>query len=453
MRTFAARVRRMLGFEKGGKARSAVRAIKKCVHVGLARRRRGRSKATVIGITGSSAKTTTAELLAFILSPEGCVHKQIRGNTFKPLVQGLRHLPRDADYMVTEIAAGGKSGIGAMASLLRPHVAVVTLVADEHRSMFRGAEAVAVEKQRLVQSLSSAGVAILNADDPRVVAMAEASVARTVTFGRGETADYRATDIHAAFPGRLALRLRWRGGTVVLRTPFAAEHFWLPVAAAATAALELGIDPGHVSERVACFEPLFDRFGVLQVPDGPAFLIDTNKAPLHSLGLAFEAVEKADAPHKRVVVGQISDYAGKADKTYRNVYRGARAVAQEVIFVGDNAHRSGAPVEDRDSGRFHEMRSVREAAEHIKATLRPNELILIKSSGNLHLERIALALTEGVRCWEERCGKVQNCISCGKYGIPFERHAEVRKAERRARWWWRRLLRKESRANGQRPGT
>ncbi|QKD06267.1 UDP-N-acetylmuramoyl-tripeptide--D-alanyl-D-alanine ligase [Mesorhizobium loti R88b] len=430
----------VLSFDKQGKTRTFFRAIKKCFHVELARRRRHRSRATVIGITGSSAKTTTSELLAFILEPEGRVHKQTKGNTFKPLVRGLRRLSRDADYAVIEVAAGGKSGVAAMAALLKPDIAVVTLVADEHRSIFRGAEAVAIEKQWLVQSLPLAGVAMLNADDPRVMAMAKASMARTVTFGRGDTADYRATDIKAAFPSRLALQLRWQGGAVVLRTRFVAEHFWLPVAAAAATALELGIDPDHVSERIACFEPLFDRFSVLEVPGGPAFLIDTNKAPLHSLNLAFDALKKADVPHKRAIVGQISDYVGKADKTYRAVYQNARAAADEVIFVGENAHRARASDQDRDSGRFHEMRSVRKAADHIKATLRPNELILIKGSGNLHLERIALALTQDVQCWQDQCGQVKNCISCGKYGIPFERHAEVRKAEKRAQRWWRRLL-------------
>lgn len=444
MRTVAERATLMLGLDRAGRTRTAFRAIRKRCHVELARRRRRRSKAMVIGITGSSAKTTTAELLAFILDSQGRVHKQTHGNTFKPLVEGLRRLSRDADYAVVEVAAGGKSRVGAMASLLKPHVAVVTLVADEHRAIFRGADAVATEKQALVQSLPPEGLAMLNADDARVVAMAAASAARVVTFGRGDQARYRATDIHAAFPQRLTMRLTWPGGSLHLHTRFIAEHFWLPVAAAVASAIELGLDPERIGERVARFEPLFNRCGVLEVPHGPTFLIDTIKAPLHSLGLAFAALDRAQVPHKRVVLGHIADYAGKASKAYRMAYRDARAVAQEIIFIGEHAHRAAPSDEDRNSGRFHEMHSVRKAADHIRATQRPDELILIKGSRNLHLERIGLALTRDVQCWEDLCGRDFSCLHCGRYGIPFEKHGEIRAAEKRSRRWWRRLFSRPS---------
>ncbi|MEP6567454.1 MAG: Mur ligase family protein [Mesorhizobium sp.] len=443
METFAVRARRLLGLGRNGKLRTATRSLKKLSRVALARFRRRRTRATVIGVTGSSAKTTTAELLAYILAAEGSVHKQTKGNTFTPLAQALSVLPREMDYAVMEVAAG-KSSMAKMASLIKPDIAIVTLVADEHRSVFRGAEAVAAEKQHLVQSLPPEGLAMLNADDARVMAMAAASAARVVTFGRGDHAGYRVTDIHAAFPQRLTMHLIWPGGVLDLRTRFVAEHFWLPVAAAVATAIELGLDPERIGERVAGFEPLFNRCGVLEVPHGPTFLIDTAKAPLHSLGLAFAALDRAEAPHKRVVLGHISDYASKASSAYRRAYRDAQAVAQETIFVGEHAHRAAPSDDDRNSGRFQEMHSVRKAADHIKATQRPDELILIKGSSNLHLERIALAITRDVRCWEDVCGYTRNCVSCGKFGVPFERHGEIRAAEKRSRQWWRRVFSRPS---------
>ena len=444
MESFAVRARRWLGRGRNGKLRTAARFLKKQSSVALARVGRRRTRATVIGITGSSAKTTTAELLAYILEADGSVHKQTKGNTFKPIVQGLRSLPRDTDYAVMEVAAGGKSGVAAIASLLKPDIAIVTMVADEHRSIFRGADAVATEKQALVQSLPPKGLAMLNADDERVMAMAAESAARVVTFGRGDQARYRATDIHAAFPQRLTMRLVWPGGSLYLHTRFIADHFWLPVAAAVASAIELGLDPERISERVARFEPMFNRCGVLEVPLGPTFLIDTIKAPLHSLGLAFAALDQAQTAHKRVVLGHISDYVGKASKAYRKAYRDVRAVVQETIFVGEHAHRAAASDDDHNSGRFHEMHSVRKAADHIKATQRPDELILIKGSRNLHLERIGLALTRDVQCWEDLCGQDTTCLHCGKYGVPFEKHGEIRAAEKRSRQWWRRLFSRTS---------
>ena len=439
MGTFSAQARRVLGFGSAGKLQNAAGVLKKQGRVAVATWRRRRTKATVIGITGSSAKTTTTELLAHILGAEGSVHKQTKGNTFKPLSQSLSRLPRNTDYAVMEVAAG-KSSMAEMASLLKPDIAIITMVANEHRSVFRGADGVAAEKQWLVKSLLPGGLAMLNADDARVMAMAAASAARVVTFGCGEQANYRVTAIHASFPRRLTMRMNWPDGVLSLRTRFVAEHFWLPVAAAVATALELGIDPELVGERVACFEPLFNRFGVLEIRHGPTFLLDTAKAPLHSLGLAFAALDRAEAPRKRVVLGNVSDYAGKASNAYRKAYRDAQAVAQETIFVGEHAHRAAPSDHDRNSGRFQEMRSVRKAADYIKATQRPDELILIKGSSNLHLERIALAITRDVKCWEDVCGLTRSCVSCGKFGAPFEQHGEIRAAQKRARRWWRRLF-------------
>src|SRR5882757_4846513 len=149
METFSNRAKRLLGLGRAAGLRTAARQLKDRYRIAMARRRRRGKRAKVTGITCSSAKTTTAELLAHILDAQGSVHKQTKGNTFWPLVRALAGLPRDADYAVMELAAG-KSSMASMASLLGPDIAVVTLVADEHRSIFRGAEAVAAEKQWLV---------------------------------------------------------------------------------------------------------------------------------------------------------------------------------------------------------------------------------------------------------------------------------------------------------------
>jgi UDP-N-acetylmuramoyl-tripeptide--D-alanyl-D-alanine ligase len=136
-----------------------------------------------------------------------------------------------------------------------------------------------------------------------------------------------------------------------------------------------------------------------------------------------------NAPRKRIVVGQISD-AGNTNPKYRDVYRAARDVADQVIFVGDNAHRSKATAEEIALGRFVEKRSVREAAEFLKDTAIPGEIILVKSAQNLHLERIFLCFPHTVRCWEQECKRKAHCVSCGKFGVPFSEHRKRARAKR-----------------------
>ncbi len=396
-----------------------------------------RIRGKAIGVTGSSGKSTTTALLAHILQHQGTVHMRPRGNVLRSLIKSLRTIQPDTDYGIFEIAASRLGPIAPQAAILRPDVAIVTMIRDEHRTVFRGSEGVAADKRALVDAIVPDGLAVLNADDELVMGMADRSRHRVATFGRSELADYRVEKVHAAFPKRMSMSVCWAGGELPLQTRFIGEHFWLPAAAAAVAALELGVDPAIVAERVASFEPLATRCNVMEIPGGPIFFIDTKKAPLHSLQLAFDLLAGATAPRKRAVVGHISDYAGKSGRTYRNAYKAARAVSDQVVFVGEAAHRAKAPQEDRDQGRFNEFLSVRDAAAHVKATAQPGEVILLKGSNNLHLERIAIAMQSDVKCWEQDCGLLTSCFVCNRYGTPFEQHhALARQGRRKRRWHW-----------------
>ncbi|RAZ85682.1 UDP-N-acetylmuramoyl-tripeptide--D-alanyl-D-alanine ligase [Mesorhizobium hawassense] len=407
-----------------------------------AERARARSKATFIGITGSSGKSTATSLLGHILAGQGRVHTQVLANTLKALVRTLYKRMKRAgkvDYVVFEAGAFEPGSIRGMAEILKPDVAVVTMIRLEHVTQFRTLEAVAREKKALVDALSPGGLAILNADDPHVLEMASGARGRVATFGQSGAADYRVTDVHAAYPDLLGFSLRWHGGAMDIRTPFPGEHFWLPAAAAIATALELGVPPEKVAARLASFEPLPNRCKVQTVDGGPQFLVDTAKAPWHSIDIAMDMMRKASAARKRIVLGQISDYVGSSRK-YGTAYGIARYIADQVIYTGDNAHRSRANQADHDSGRFLELRTPKEVSDHIKETAVPGELILLKSSSNLHLERIALAWAHDVRCWIPACGKKEGCQDCGLYEVPFEEHksflANRRLERRRRRFGW-----------------
>ncbi|PBC07573.1 Mur ligase family protein [Mesorhizobium sp. WSM3859] len=400
-----------------------------------AKRARARSKATFIGVTGSSGKSTAASLLGHILGGHRRVYTRVLANTIKSLVSTLykrMNKGGEVDYVVFEAGAFGVDTIRPMAQMLKPHVAVVTMVRLEHFSSFKTLENVAREKRALVEELELGGLGVLNADDPNVLAMASGDTHRFVTFGESETADYRVADINAAYPRTLGFTLHWRGGTLKLETPFPGEHFWLPTAAAAATALELGAPARMVEERIATFVPLANRCHVVVVDGGPHFVVDTAKAPWHSLPLAFDMVAKSGAGGKRIVLGQLSDFAGSNAK-YARAYESAREIADQVIYVGEHAHRSKASKADRDSGRFVELRTPKEASDHLRRTAAPGELILLKSSSSLHLERLALAWTHDVKCWIPACGKKEGCQDCGLFEVPFEEHRDFVKKRRNDR--------------------
>lgn len=401
---------------------------------GAAKLGRKRSRAEFVCITGSSGKSTTAMLLAHVLAGHAATESQVMANTRPAIERFLRRLSARTRFAVVETGVGRKGDMDVLSALVRPTVAVVTLVNREHYSSFRGRDGVAEEKGKLVAALPPGGLAVLNADDDLVAAMAGRTAGRVVTLGRHAPADYRVT---AGFPrgsAGLAVSVEGPRGIVALQTRFLAEHFWLACAAAAVTALELGVPAGLVAERIESFAGMRDRFSIFETKSGPRFVLDTVKAPWDTLFLSFEAFARLEGGVRRIVLGQISDFAGNPTPKYRDAYQRAAACADQVIFVGENAHRSRADAQALASGRFMSFPTVQGAADYLRGVAGADDLILLKGSRNLHMERIALAWDHDVRCRNDHCGMSGGCHDCGLYEHPFADHARLRKQSRSWRW-------------------
>lgn len=400
------------------------------LRIRLAARARARAEGKFIGVTGSSGKSTTTALIAAIMSTKGRVTSQIMENTINPLIRTMRS-SRLVDYVVVEAGVGGRGQMKTMASLLQPDVAVVTLVGLEHYSAFRSADAIAAEKGYLVEAVSPAGLVVLNADDPLVMAMSNRSSARVVTFGFSKTADCRILDVTGGLPNGVHVRLLWKGKVLDIQTAFIGRHFAETVAAAATVGLELGVKPEDVCKAIAAIRPLPLRLSVHKVDGGPLILADSAKAPLGTLQLAFDALRAADAPRRRIVLGAISDYKGERKRVYRRALESAFAFADEVILISDVDRPERFAPAHASEGRFRCFDDMLAASNYIAQSAIPDEVILLKGSANFHLERILIDMMEQVRCWKLSCGRQESCYKCGMYGFEHQTHRSVR---RRRRW-------------------
>ncbi len=391
---------------------------------------RRRSRATFIAVTGSSGKSTTTALISHILSGVAPTRTHVVRNGYKSNIRSLQKRPPDNGYFVGEIGSEGPGTLQPMIDVIRPTVGVVTLVALEHKSAFRTCEAVAEEKQRLVEALPVSGLAVLNYDDSRVAAMAQHTKARTVTFGQ-TGGEYQVSNVRCPSPGELGLTITHHDQAFELVSQLTGVHQGLVVAAAFCCAHQLGVAPEVIVERIASFPPLFGRCSVHRVRSGPVFIVDSAKAPYHSLQLALDMMAGFRAPRKRIVIGHISDNAG-SDRVYRKVYQAARSVADQVIFIGEHSHRSKATPEDIANGRFLRFENIRAAAEFLRESAIPDEVVLLKSAANLHLERLMLTFFASVQCWKDVCGKKESCVpvlgrGCSMYEVPFEQHKSSRK--------------------------
>ena len=398
--------------------------------------KRRRSRARFIAVTGSSGKSTTVHVLGAILAGHANVRAQMMRNTVPTLIRTISSLGEQDDFVIAELGVGSVGDMAPMAKLFRPDVAIVTMVGVEHFAAFRGREGVAREKGALLEALRPDGLAILNADDPLVMEMGQRTKARIVTFGTGPEADYRVENIAGAYPETLSFDLIWKGGRLRLVTGMLGHHFWMPVAAAAAAALELGTSPEQLCARLPEIGPVRCRCQLLKAPQGPMFILDTAKAPSATLPLAFDLIAQAKAPYKRIVIGTISDYGGSSSPQYRRAYHRALEIADQVVFVGSSSLRAKPSEEDLASGRYVACATPQEAYEHIRATAREDELILLKGSSNLHLERLALAFLHPVRCWEPSCGVKGNCIACDNFTQVFDRKTYRQRRDRQS-WTFR----------------
>ena len=372
---------------------------------------------TYIGVTGSCAKTTTTRLIGAVLQAAGQCRTRDNNGPSHVSRNVLSVGPRTR-FCVQEVAGDGPGKIRTQTRILKPQIGVVTNVGSDHYRNFRGLEATAKEKGRLVEDLPRSGIAILNADDPNVFGMRSRTNARVVTFGLSPEADITATDISSDWPDCLALTVAYGGERRRIQTRHAGEFWATSVLAAVACGVACGIDLKHCAEAIERAKPKFGRYSVHSVPGGPVFVYD-HKAPAWTIPHCLDFLAKATAPRKTVIFGTISDSPAKSGQLYRRVARQALEIADRVAFVGQGAHYLRKLRQDEIGDRALGFQTAYEASAYFKEQALPNELIVLKGSRSAdHLERIMLSQFGPVVCWRERCGRKLDCHNCSRYTRP-----------------------------------
>ncbi len=203
------------------------------------------SELTVIGITGSAGKTTTKDLAAQLietLGPTVAPRNSYNNEIGHPLT--VLKITAQTRYLISELAARGPGHITALCQIAPPQLGAVLCVGHAHAGEFGSLDKIAEAKGELPAALPAGGVAVLNADDYRVAAMAARTKARVVTFGRSPSADVRAAEVTADDLGRARFTLETPDGRAHVRLQLHGEHHVHNALAAAALAGQLGM-PGR----------------------------------------------------------------------------------------------------------------------------------------------------------------------------------------------------------------
>ena len=342
----------------------------------------------VVGVTGSSGKTSTKDLLGAVLStlgptvaPVGSYNSEIG----VPLT--VCRVTADTRFLVVEMGARGVGHVAHLARLAPPRVGVVLNVGTAHVGEFGSREAIARAKSELVAALPAAGLAVLNADDPAVRAMASVTTARVVLVGEAADADLRASDVTLDPGGRPTFTVESSAGSRSLSLGLVGRHHVGNALAVLAVALEVGMP---FEQACAALESARAasrwRMEVTERADGVTVVNDAYNANPDSMRAALVALERMGEGRRTwAVLGTMLELGAESSALHAEV--GAEAVARgvdELLVVGDAA----APLADgaraaTASGRGTRTRQVpdADAAEALlRDELRGGDVVLFKSS-------------------------------------------------------------------------
>jgi UDP-N-acetylmuramyl pentapeptide synthase len=264
-----------------------------------------------------------------------------------------------------------------------------------------------------VECLPEDGTAVLNADDPYVLAMGDRTRARVVTYGISREAVVRGSEVRSNWPERLSLSVRHQGEQIRVHTQLVGEHWASTVLAALAASVACGIPLRRAVAVIESTRPVDGRLSPVEIPGGVTFMRDDWKASLWTVPVALRVLETAQAARKIAIIGTLSDYPGASSRKYRDIATQALAVADTAIFVGPNSHRVDKVRSRLGGERLLVFDWVCELDRFLQDYLRPGDLVLVKGSGaSDHLERLVLSRTGDIACWRERCGRMKFCSAC-----------------------------------------
>jgi UDP-N-acetylmuramoyl-tripeptide--D-alanyl-D-alanine ligase len=363
---------------------------------------RSRSAVRVVGITGSTGKTIAKEMCADVLSR--CLEVlrnagNLNSETGLPMT--LLRLEPQHQVAVLEMSMYTTGEIARLAEIARPEVGVVLAVHPTHLQRAGSIEAIARAKAELPEALPSDGLAVLNADDARVAAMSGVTRAPVLTFGLGDVADVRASDIESLGIAGTAFTMRAPWGTTRLRSATPGRHLVPHALAAAIVAHRFEVPLSEVAAALEQGSHAAHRMAVSESTTGATLVDDTYNASPISVAAALDFLGETPVPAGRrrlAVLGDMLELGPDEERLHRQIGTKAAQLLDGLLTVGPRGRWIGDAA--RAAG-LANVASVDDAQQAIEAVGRlapgAGDLLLAKASRGVGLERLVEALA-GTAC-------------------------------------------------------
>jgi UDP-N-acetylmuramoyl-tripeptide--D-alanyl-D-alanine ligase len=276
-----------------------------------------------------------------------------------------------------------------------------------------------------MRKLPRHGLAMLNGDDSRVLAMANGARYRVSTFGTSDSNDVWADQVSASWPGRLEFWVHAGDESCRVRTRLVGTH-WMPsVLAALATARQCGITLEQAGLALESHEPFTARMEPVQLPQGATMLRDEYNGSMATLQQALRVMREAKARRRVAVIGNISDAEETGVELSERVGREVAAAADFLVFLGPNSRYSAEAAKAAgvvpQSVRHFE--STPAAADFLRNEITSGDLVLLKAVYDDHLSRVYFHQFGTVGCWKTVCKKSILCDECKE--LKFEKSRKL----------------------------
>ena len=354
----------------------------------------------VIGLTGSSGKTTTKDLLAAILAPHGeTVAPRGSFNSEVGLPLPILSCTTRTKYLVLEMGMRGRGHISYLCRIAHPRIAGVINVGSAHIELLGSREAIAEAKAEIIDDLPPDGTAVLHVDNPLVMAQAGRTAAPIITFGESAAADVRASDVRIDALARPRFTLHWQGSEVPVALTLNGEHQVANALAATALALAAGIPLADIVSAMESYAPVSKwRMEVTERPDGVTIINDAYNANPESMRAALKALAAMGEGRRTwAVIGEMREIGDASVEEHDAIGRLAvRLDIAKLLAVGEGARpvHLGAAHEGSWGDEAAWVPDVDAAIAVLREQVRPGDVVLVKASRSIGLEAVADALLQ-----------------------------------------------------------
>lgn len=360
---------------------------------------RDQFKIPVVAITGSNGKTTTKDMVNAVLSEKfNTLKTEGNFNNWIGLPQTVFGLNQKIQMAILEMGMNHKGEIDWLAQIASPQVGVITNIGRAHIENFKNQSGIARAKGELLKYLPKNGYAIINADSPYFENLKKMTKARVMGFGFSKKSKAQILKVDSTQLGKTGFQIRLESKSFNFEIPLGGAHNVYNAAAAILVGRTQGVSIEKIRKALKNYKPEKKRMEILHLGQGIDVLNDSYNANPDSMKAAISYLHGFAGRHRVVVMGDMFELGQKSKKLHYEVGQAVgESAIEKLIAVGQYATDlvNGATEAGMDSVQAHSFSCIEEVLPHLDNYIRSGDLVLIKGSRGMKMERLTEALVQG----------------------------------------------------------